>query len=262
MISRFHNWRRRRKVVLLAAIAGAFLLSASFAVVLNSQGNSGEQVAEAASRVNRQVDDTQEAFTDIKDLIPEEQRLEAAPPASYDHQLTAGSLPPQPQPPAPAGNSPIAENEAEPVAGNGYPEGHAYGINPAGNNVDPSNRADDNDQSGDDPDGRAAPPTLTFNDKAREVQGDEVLTQYQEAMDRIVDNWTPQYEAAKREHEEPMTRIEDTRELWPAYRQEQSDRIRRQGNACLRKMPSSDLYNARDRLQQGGFHRRQGDNSG
>ena len=93
MISRLHNWRRRRKVLLLAAVAGAFLLSASFAVVLNSQGNSGEQVAEAASRVNRQVDDTQEAFTDIRDLIPEEQRLEAAPPASYDHQLTAGAMP-------------------------------------------------------------------------------------------------------------------------------------------------------------------------
>ena len=103
MISRFHNWRRRRKVLLLAAIAGAFLLSASFAVVLNSQGNSGEQVAEAASRVNRQVDDTQEAFTDIKDLIPEEQRLEAAPPASYDHRLTATQCHRNPicQPPSP-----------------------------------------------------------------------------------------------------------------------------------------------------------------
>ena len=130
MISRFHNWRRRRKVVLLAAIAGAFLLSASFAVVLNSQGNSGEQVAEAASRVNRQVDDTQEAFTDIKDLIPEEQRLEAAPPASYDHQLTAGSLPPQPQPPAPAGNPPVAGHDPAPLAGDGYSEGRPTASTP------------------------------------------------------------------------------------------------------------------------------------
>ena len=68
-----------RKVMIIAAIAGAFLLSASMALILNSQGNSGEQVAEAASRVNRQVDDTQDAFSEIKELIPEEHRLEAAP---------------------------------------------------------------------------------------------------------------------------------------------------------------------------------------
>ena len=41
-----------------------------------------------------------------------------------------------------------------------------------------------------------------------------MLTQHQEAMDRIVDNWTLQYENAKREHEELVARIEDTRELW------------------------------------------------
>ena len=38
------------------------------------------------------------------------------------------------------------------------------------------------------------PPTATFNQKAREVRGERMLTQHQEAMDRIVDNWTPQYE--------------------------------------------------------------------
>ena len=59
MINRFQNWRRRRRVVITAAIAAAFLLSATMALILNSHGNSGEQVAEAASRVNRQVDDTQ-----------------------------------------------------------------------------------------------------------------------------------------------------------------------------------------------------------
>ena len=83
MISRFHNWRRRRIVMTVLAIAGVFLLSATFAVVFNHQGNSGEQVAEAASRVNRQVDDTQEAFKEIKELIPDEQRLEAAAPDGY-----------------------------------------------------------------------------------------------------------------------------------------------------------------------------------
>ena len=111
MIRRFHNWRRRRRALLLAAVAGAFLLSASSAVVLNSQGNSGEQVAEAASRVNRQVDDTQEAFTDIKELIPEERRLEAAPPASYDHQRDAATAP-------------------APLAGDGYSEGRTTASTP------------------------------------------------------------------------------------------------------------------------------------
>ena len=48
MINRLHNWRRRRKVMIAAAIAGAFLLSATLALILNSQGNSGERVAEAA----------------------------------------------------------------------------------------------------------------------------------------------------------------------------------------------------------------------
>ena len=59
------------------------------------------------------------------------------------------------------------------------------------------------------------PPTATFNEKAREIQGDRMLTRRQEAMARIVDNWTPRYEAAQREHEELVARIEDTRELWP-----------------------------------------------
>ena len=128
MISRFHNWRRRRKVTTALVIAGVFLLSATFAVVFNHQGNSGEQVAEAASRVNRQVDDTQEAFKEIKDLIPEEQRLEAAAPDGYDHQSTSGSLLPQPQLPAAADNPPDDGEEPLPVADDGYPEGHSHGI--------------------------------------------------------------------------------------------------------------------------------------
>ena len=36
-------------------------------------------------------------------------------------------------------------------------------------------------------------------------------------MDRIVDNWRPQYKAAKREHQELVERIDATRELWPEY---------------------------------------------
>ena len=131
MNGRFHNWRRRRQVMTALAIAGVFLLSASFAVVFNHQGNSGEQVAEAASRVNRQVDDTQEAFKEIKDLIPKEQHLEATAPGSYDQQPTSGSLPPQPQLPAPVDDPPAPGKGPQPVAIDGYPEGHARGIDPA-----------------------------------------------------------------------------------------------------------------------------------
>ena len=37
-----------RKVMITAAIAGSFLLSATLALVVNNQGNSGEREAEAA----------------------------------------------------------------------------------------------------------------------------------------------------------------------------------------------------------------------
>ena len=103
-----------RRVMIAAAIAGAFLLSATLALVLNSQGNSGEQVAEAASRVNRQVDDTQDAFTNIKELIPEEHQLEAAPATNYEHRQTSGAMPPQPQMPAAAGEPPVADDGTRP----------------------------------------------------------------------------------------------------------------------------------------------------
>ena len=91
-----------------------------------------------------------------------------------------------------------------------------YGLTPAneaGDDTSSSTRDKGDDQDGDDPE-KNVPPTATFNQKAREIQGDQMLTQHQEAMDRIVDNWTLQYENAKREHEELVARIEDTRELW------------------------------------------------
>ena len=143
MISRFHNWRRRRRIMTALAIAGVFLLSASFPVVFKPQGNSGEQVAEAASRVNRQVDDTQAAFEGIKDLIPEQRRLEAAAPNGYDQQPTSGSLPSQPQLPAPVDYTPVAGKGPLPVADDGYPEGHTYGINPASDGASASGSVDD-----------------------------------------------------------------------------------------------------------------------
>ena len=60
-----------------------------------------------------------------------------------------------------------------------------------------------------------------------------MLTQRQEARDRIVSNWTPQYEAARREHEELVERGNDTRALWVERREERITLIQRQGNAQL-----------------------------
>ena len=60
-----------------------------------------------------------------------------------------------------------------------------------------------------------------------------MLTQHQEAMDRIVSNWTPRYVAARREHQELVERINDTRPLWSEHREEQVTLIERPGNAQL-----------------------------
>ena len=111
-----------------------------------------------------------------------------------------------------------------------------YGINPANggasNAPESADEKDDQDAVGDAD--QIVPPTLTFNDRAREIQGDRALTQRQEAMDRIVSNWTPQYAAARREHQELVERINDTSQLWPERREEQITPIERQGNAKLR----------------------------
>lgn len=72
-----------------------------------------------------QGDDTQETFKGIKDLIPEEQRLEAVTPGGLDHQPTSASLPTQPRLPAPVDNPPDEGDAPQPVAGDGYPEGHS-----------------------------------------------------------------------------------------------------------------------------------------
>ena len=110
-----------------------------------------------------------------------------------------------------------------------------YGINPANggasNAPESADEKDDQDAAGDAD--QIVPPTLTFNGRAREIQGDKVLIQRQEAMDRIVNNWTPQYAAARRKYQEPVERISDTRALWPERREEQITLIERQGNAKL-----------------------------
>jgi hypothetical protein len=79
-----------------------------------------------------------------------------------------------------------------------------HGINPA--NVltsDPAKSVGEKDDQDEDNNAeKSVPPTLTLNDKAREIQGDRMLTQHQEAMDRIGNNRTPQCGAGKREHQE------------------------------------------------------------
>ena len=80
-----------------------------------------------------------------------------------------------------------------------------------------------------------------------------MLTQHQEAMDRIVSNWTPRYVAARRKHQELVERISDTRALWSEYRKEQITLIERQGNAKLRDIMHRSLVDdtkADDRWRQ------------
>ena len=80
-----------------------------------------------------------------------------------------------------------------------------------------------------------------------------MLTQHQEAMDRIVSNWTPRYVGARRKHQELVERISDTRALWSEYRKEQITLIERQGNAKLRDIMHRSLVDdtkADDRWRQ------------
>ena len=224
--------------------------------MLNHQGGAGAQVADAANRVNNQVDDTQDAFKDIKDLIPEE----AVAPNYQDSEQTSGrnsdwkteSPSDAPSnsgdPPAPETGATDAGNES----GSSNKSSSTWGTNPASSGTSNASESD-GETDGDDAensDDKVVEPPPTFNDKARKIQGEKVLTQHQEAMDRIVANWTPQYEAAKHEHQELVTRISDTRDLWPEYRNEQIALIERQGNAKLRdimKMSMVDDNHAYDR---------------
>lgn len=67
------------------------------------------------------MDDTQDALTEIREHIPEEHRLQAAPPTNHEQQQTSGSMPPQPQPPASAGNPPVTGDGASRTAGDSCP---------------------------------------------------------------------------------------------------------------------------------------------
>ena len=75
----------------LAVVVAVFLVSATAAAVFNHEGNAGAKVAEAASRFDRQVDDTQDAFKDIRELIPEQKNLAAVSPESYANESNSGN---------------------------------------------------------------------------------------------------------------------------------------------------------------------------
>ena len=164
---------RRRRVMTLAAMAGAFLLPASFvvafnsavfmapvtaAIIFNHEGNTGAQVAEAASRVTGQ----------------REERWRRPSPTATSNS---------PRRPAPAMTSPKAEDTVvhgikAATAGDGNPP------QPVGENADRARAYPD----------RSVPPTVPFNRKARAIRGDRMLTRRREAMDRIVENGTPRSE--------------------------------------------------------------------
>ena len=245
MIGKFRKRKNDERPIALAVVVAVFLMSAAAAAVFNHEGNAGAQVAEAASRVNRQVDDTRAAFTDIKGLISRGgnalRRCRPTPtPTSQPAALTRSWTIPRRPPRAgsPCRSTPVRINT-------GSVSGPTYGVNPtnggASHAPESIDEKDDQDEGNDAE--RAVPPTLTFNQKAREIQGDRALTQHREAMDRIVDNWRPQYKAAKREHQELVERIDATRELWPEYWEEQIALIDRQGNPRLREVMWLSLVN-------------------
>ena len=91
MLSKINQKKKPGWLVPLAVVVAVFLVSAVAVTVLNHEGNTGARVVEAASRVDRQVNDTQDAFENIKELIPEEQRLEAVSPDSYTNEPSSGT---------------------------------------------------------------------------------------------------------------------------------------------------------------------------
>ena len=220
-------------------VVAVFFVSATAAAVFNHEGNAGAKVAEAASRVDRQGDDTQAVCTDIRELILEQKNLAAVSPDSYANESTSGNNSEfKYASPNDWSNVAMPKNGGaidEVVTGSNETSSSLYGINPANdgasNAPESADEKDDQDAAGDAD--QIVPPTLTFNDRAREILGDRVLTQHQEAMDRIVSNWTPRYVAARREHQELVERINDTRQLWSEHREEQITLIERPGNAKL-----------------------------
>ena len=188
----------RHSLIVISLIAATFLTAAVIANGLNQEGNTGAKVAEAASRVNHQLDDTQAAFTDIRELIPEERQRGAALPNGYSQEATGWQSPPrEPQPPTTGSNPPmppIAGNAGD-QAGDQVSDGIAVvsGIAQAddGHPGNPVSSGEPDPENGSDE--KQMPATQRFNGKAREIQGDKMLAQHQANVDRSVDNRYPPY---------------------------------------------------------------------
>ena len=180
----------------IGIVAALLLVAVIVGYALSDRPDSaGGRVAAAAGRVNEQVNDTRHDFQEIQDLA-----LEAQAPSGVVQEPTSSAAQQQ----APASDS-IP----------GIPAGEQGAVNVVG--IPGGGQAE-----GDQGDASAAPPaTLTFNEKAREIQGDAPFTVHQEAAQRLVDSWQPQYEAAVQEHNSLMLRISETRALWQEYRDEQ-----------------------------------------
>ena len=180
----------------IGIVAALLLVAVIVGYALSDRPDSaGGRVAAAAGRVNEQVNDTRHDFQKIQDLA-----LEAQAPSGIVQEPTSSAAQQQ----APASDS-IP----------GIPAGEQGAVNVVG--IPGGGQAE-----GDQGDASAAPPaTLTFNEKAREIQGDAPFTVHQEAAQRLVDSWQPQYEAAVQEHNSLMLRISETRVLWQEYRDEQ-----------------------------------------
>ncbi len=185
--------------------------------------SAGDRVAAAAGRVNEQVGDTRDDFREIQNLALEAQ----APPAVMQETTSGGGT----RASTSAAVRPAPASHSAP----GVPAGVQGGVNIA------AVPGGDHDE-GNEGDASAAPPaTLTFNEKAREIQGAAPLTVHQDAAQRLVDSWQPQYEAAVQEHNSLMLRISETRALWNEYRDEQTGLINEMHNSHLGANMAMDL---------------------
>ena len=212
------NYKRMGIVValMLVAVIVGYALS-------DRPDSAGDRVAAAAGRVNEQVNDTRHDFQDIQELA-----LEAQAPSAVVQEPTSGG---GTQASASAAQQLALASDSIP----GIPAGEQSAANVAG--IPGAGPAE-----GDQGDASAAPPaTLTFNEKARQIQGDAPLTVHQEAAQRLVDSWQPQYEAAVQEHNSLMLRISETRALWQEYRDEQTMLINEMYNPDLRASMVTDL---------------------
>ena len=222
--SRAGKLRRHLNFKRMGIVAGVMLLAIIVGYALSDRPDTaGGRVAASAGRVNEQVHDPRQDFQEIQILA-----LEAQAPAAVVQEPTSGGgtqvqTDPRQQPDPASGTvpgAPAGEQVAASIIG-AVTDGQAEG-----------------NQGAD----RTAPPaTLTFNEKAREIQGDAPLTAHQEAAQRLVDSWQPQYEAAIEEHNSLILRISETRGLWQEYRAEQTRLVSEMQNPELRNRMFQDL---------------------